>query len=61
MLNPELTNTNLLTNKEEYFFVIDERMTPLEMEISPKRHTTSIDGAYSIGIHIIKKTELEQI
>jgi hypothetical protein len=33
MLNPELTNTNLLTNKEEYFFVIDERMTPLEMEI----------------------------
>jgi hypothetical protein len=61
----ELTNTNLyiLTNKEEYFFVIDERMTPFRNgNFHLKDIPIPIDSAYSIGgIHIIKKTELEQI
>ena len=59
----ELTNNNLdiLTNKEFYFFLIDERITPFKNgNFYLKDTSTPIDVAYSIGgIHIIKKTELE--
>ena len=59
----ELTNNNLdiLTNKEEYFFLIDDRITPFQNgSFYLRGNPISIDLAYSIGgIHIIKKTTLE--
>jgi len=59
----ELTNENLdiLTNKEDYFFLIDERITPFQNgNFYLKENIIPIDIAYSIGgIHIIKKTTLE--
>lgn len=59
----ELTsdNLNILTNKEDYLFLIDERITPFQNgNFYLKDKPISIDLAYSIGgIHIIKKTELE--
>lgn len=59
----ELTNENLaiLTNKEEYFFLIDERLTPFRNgNFYLKDKPIPISIAYSIGgIHIIKKRDLE--
>ncbi|HSD07625.1 hypothetical protein [Flavobacterium sp.] len=59
----ELTDDNLdiLTNREDYFFLIDERITPFKKgNFHLKDKPIPIDVAYSIGgIHIIKKTELE--
>jgi len=59
----ELTNENLdiLTNKEDYFFLIDDRITPFQNgNFYLKENIIPIDMAYSIGgIHIIKKTTLE--
>ena len=59
----ELTNENLdiLTNKEDYFFLIDDRITPFQNgNFYLKENIIPIDIAYSIGgIHIIKKTTLE--
>ena len=58
----ELTNENLniLTDKENYFFLIDDRITPFQNgSFYLKGKPISIDVAYSIGgIHIIKKTDL---
>jgi hypothetical protein len=59
----ELTNENfdILTNKDEYFFLVDERITPFQNgNFYLKENIIPIDMAYSIGgIHIIKKTTLE--
>ncbi len=59
----ELTNENLdiLTNKEDYFCLIDDRITPFQNgNFYLKENIIPIDMAYSIGgIHIIKKTTLE--
>ena len=59
----ELTNENfdILTNKDEYFFLVDERITPFQNgNFYLKDNIIPIDMAYSIGgIHIIKKTTLE--
>jgi len=59
----ELTNNNLniLTDRENYFFLIDDRITPFQNgSFYLKDKSISIDLAYSIGgIHIIKTTELE--
>jgi len=58
----ELTNENLniLTDREKYFFLIDDRITPFQNgNFYLKDKPISIDLAYSIGgIHIIKKTKL---
>lgn len=55
----ELTNNNLqvLTNREGYFFLIDDRIRPFQNgNFYLKGNPISIDLAYSIGgIHIIKK------
>lgn len=55
----ELTNENLdiLTNKDDYFFLIDERITPFQNgNFYLKGTPIPISIAYSIGgIHIIKK------
>jgi hypothetical protein len=59
----ELTNENfeILTDKENYFFLIDERLTPFRngnFHLDGK--PIPINVAYSVGgIHIIKKTDLE--
>ncbi len=57
----ELTNDNLdiLTNREDYFFLIDDRITPFKNgNFYLKGKPISIDLAYSIGgIHLIKKVE----
>ena len=59
----ELTNSNLsvLTNKDEYFFLIDERTTPFQNgSFNLKGKPIPISVAYEIGgIHLIKKTKLE--
>jgi hypothetical protein len=59
----ELTNDNLdiLTNRDDYFFLIDDRITPFQNgNFYLKGKPISIDLAYSIGgIHLIKKVELE--
>lgn len=59
----ELSNDNLdiLTNRDTYYFLIDDRITPFENgNFYLKGKPISIDMAYSIGgIHIVKKTELE--
>jgi hypothetical protein len=61
-MHVELTNTNLyiLTNKEEYFFVIDERMTLLEMEIFT-RHTILLTVHTYWWNSYHKEKRLEQI
>ncbi|MEJ8591611.1 hypothetical protein JSO54_10245 [Riemerella anatipestifer] len=59
----ELTNNNfeILTDRENYMFLIDERITPFEngnFHLDGK--PIPINVAYSVGgIHIMKKTELE--
>jgi len=59
----ELTenNLNILTNKEEYFFLIDERITPFQNgSFQLKGKPIPISVAYGIGgIHLIKKSKLE--
>jgi hypothetical protein len=59
----DLTNNNLdiLTNKDNFFFLIDERITPFhDGSFYLKDKPIPIDVAYSIGgIHIIKKAKLE--
>ena len=59
----ELTNGNLtiLTNKEDHFFLIDDRITPFQNgHFLLNGKPIPIAVAYSIGgIHIVKKTELE--
>ena len=59
----ELTDYNLeiLTKKDEYFFLIDERITPFQNgNFYLKGKPIPIDVAYSIGgIHIIRRVELE--
>lgn len=58
----ELTaeNTDILTNQEDYFFLIDERITPFQNgHFYMKGNPISIEDAYSIGgIHIVKKITL---
>ena len=59
----ELTNENfeILTDKENYLFLIDERLTPFrDGNFHLDGQPIPINVAYSVGgIHIIKKTELE--
>lgn len=59
----DLTNDNLeiLTDKENYFFLIDERLTPFRNgNFYLNEKPIPISLAYSVGgIHIIRKTELE--
>ena len=59
----DLTNDNLeiLTDKENYFFLIDERLTPFKNgNFYLNEKPIPISLAYSIGgIHIIRKTKLE--
>ncbi len=54
-------NLNILNEKEEYFFLIDERITPFQNgSFYLKGNPVSISVAYSVGgIHIIRKIELE--
>jgi hypothetical protein len=58
----ELTKDNLhiLTNREDYFFLVDERVTPFQNgNFYLKDKPISIDLAYGIGgIHVIKRTVL---
>jgi len=55
----ELTDDNqdILTNKDDYFFLVDDRITPFENgNFYLRGEPITIDVAYSIGgIHIIKK------
>ena len=53
-------NLNILTDKGNYFFLIDDRITPFQNgSFYLKGKPISIDVAYSIGgIHIIKKSDL---
>ncbi|WP_019039719.1 glycohydrolase toxin TNT-related protein [Psychroflexus tropicus] len=59
----ELTNDNLdiLTDTENYFFLIEERLTPFKNgSFYLNEKPIPISLAYSVGgIHIIRKTELE--
>ncbi len=59
----ELTNNNfdILTDKENYFFLIDERLTPFRNgNFYLDGNPIPINIAYSVGgIHIVKKTKLE--
>jgi len=59
----ELTNDNLeiLTNKENYFFLIDERITSFQNgSFYLQGNPIPINLAYSVGgLHIIKKIELK--
>jgi hypothetical protein len=59
----ELTmgNLDILTNREQYFFLIDNRITPFQNgNFYLEGRPIPIDVAYSIGgIHIVKKTVLE--
>ena len=54
-------NVDILTNREDYFFLIDNRITPFQKGNFYLNGTPiPIYVAYSIGgIHIVKKTELE--
>lgn len=58
----DLTNDNsdILTKKDDYFFLIDDRITPFQNgNFYLKGKPISIDLAYSIGgIHIVKKVGL---
>jgi len=58
----ELTadNLDILTNREDYFFLIDDKITPFQNgNFYLKGKPISIDLAYSIGgIHIVKKVGL---
>ncbi|MDR0233153.1 MAG: hypothetical protein LBI82_13725 [Dysgonamonadaceae bacterium] len=60
----ELTDTNsdILTNRNEHFFLIDDRITPFyNGNFYLQGKPISIDMAYSIGgIHIIRQVELEK-
>ena len=55
-------NSDILTNRDEYFFLIDERITSFHNGILYLQDKQiSIDMAYSIGgIHIIRQVELEK-
>lgn len=59
----ELTDENfeILTDKENYLFLIDERLTPFRNgNFYLDEQPIPINFAYSIGgIHIVRKTELE--
>ncbi len=59
----ELTNDNLdiLTNREHYMFLIDDRITTFQNgSFYLKGKPITIDVAYSIGgIHVIRKSSLE--
>ena len=59
----DLTNDNLeiLADKENFFFLIDERLTPFKNgNFYLNEKPIPISLAYSVGgIHIIRKTELE--
>lgn len=59
----ELTNDNLdiLTDKENYFFLIDERLTPFKNgSFYLNEKPIPISLAYGIGgIHIVRETSLE--
>ena len=59
----ELTenNLNVLSNKKEYFFLIDERITSFQNgSFQLKGKPIPISVAYEIGgIHLIKKSKLE--
>lgn len=59
----ELTdkNLNILTDKENYFFLVDERITPFHNgSFLLQGKPISISLAYSIGgIHIVKKSKLK--
>lgn len=59
----ELANDNLdiLTDREHYMFLVDERITPFQNgSFYLKGKPVPIDLAYSIGgIHIVKRTGLE--
>jgi hypothetical protein len=59
----ELTkeNSDILTDKENYLFLIDERLTPFHNgNFYLNGQPIPINIAYSVGgIHIIKKSELE--
>ena len=59
----ELTHDNfeILTDKEHYLFLIDERLTPFNNgNFHLNGQPIPINVAYSVGgIHIIKKIELE--
>ena len=54
-------NLNILTDKENYFFLIDERLTPFKNgSFYLNEKPIPINVAYSVGgIHIIKKSKLE--
>ncbi|ANO48525.1 hypothetical protein B0A78_09140 [Flavobacterium columnare NBRC 100251 = ATCC 23463] len=55
-------NLDILSDKDNYFFLIDERITPFQNgNFLLNGIPIPIDVAYSIGgIHIIKKIELEE-
>ena len=59
----ELTNNNLdiLTNRDDYFFLVDDRITPYQNgNFFLKGKPIPIEVAYSVGgIHIVKKTNLD--
>jgi hypothetical protein len=59
----ELTSNNLdiLTNREDYFFLIDDRITPFQNgNFYLNGNPIPIEVAYSVGgIHIVKKTNLD--
>ncbi|GAB3636089.1 hypothetical protein GCM10027422_16790 [Hymenobacter arcticus] len=59
----ELTNENLgvLTDREAYFFLIDDRITPFQNgNFYLRGEVVAIDVAYSIGgIHLMRKVALE--
>nr|WP_305069744.1 hypothetical protein [Flavobacterium covae] len=54
-------NLDILSDKDNYFFLIDERITPFQNgNFLLNGIPIPIDVAYSIGgIHIIKKIDLE--
>ncbi|MDB5268014.1 MAG: hypothetical protein JWP58_1054, partial [Hymenobacter sp.] len=53
-------NLSVLTDRENYFFLIDDRITPFQNGVFYlKGKPVSIDMAYSIGgIHLVRKTGL---
>ena len=60
MLSDTNDNIDILTNREDYMFLSDERITPFQTGNSYlKGKPIPIDVAYSVGgIQIIKTTEL---
>ncbi len=55
-------NFEILTDKENYFFLIDERLTPFhDGNFLLNGKSIPINIAYSVGgIHLVKKNELEK-